>query len=154
MGNTNSRPPGECSEEVIASLSPGSQKKLNQLSYPNFFEVASITTAPLPHSQRKGTYISTSINTNRGNKKEKCKLSASSLESNLFSLTPITPPTEKNGRVTHLNSSPCCNSKIDFEIINGRRYQSSPGTHFYLPCDDDEADRLVIMVININRNFI
>lgn len=150
MGNTNSRLPGECSDEVMASLSPQSQKRLNQLSYPNFFEAAAITPEPQPVSQRKGTSISASVDSNKSNKKEKRKISASSEESDRLSLTPVTPPIETKNRVTHLSSSSCWNSKIDFEMINGRRYQSSPGINFYLPCDDDEADRLVIMVILSN----
>ncbi|KAL0080305.1 hypothetical protein J3Q64DRAFT_1851294 [Phycomyces blakesleeanus] len=36
-------------------------------------------------------------------------------------------------------------SDLIFEVVDGRRYLVTPGTHFYLPCDDDEADRLVIL---------
>jgi hypothetical protein len=33
-----------------------------------------------------------------------------------------------------------------FSELDGRRYLTSPGTHYLLPTDDDEADRLVILV--------
>lgn len=143
MGSVNSRPPGECSDEVLASLSPKNQRKLNQLSYPNFFEGASLTTDPNTPAQKRGTSISQSIKN-----KDRRKWPATSEDSHMSNMTPITPPAESSNRVMHLNNSPYCNSKIEFEMISGRRYQSSPGAHFYLPCDDDEADRLVIMVIH------
>ncbi|GAA5803417.1 hypothetical protein HPULCUR_008897 [Helicostylum pulchrum] len=148
MGSVNSRPPGECSDEVLASLSPKNQRKLNQLSYPNFFEGASLTTDPNTPAQKRGTSISQSIKN-----KDRRKWPATSEDSHMSNMTPITPPAESSNRVMHLNNSPYCNSKIEFEMISGRRYQSSPGAHFYLPCDDDEADRLVIMHFLIKYAF-
>jgi hypothetical protein len=116
MGNATSRPP----EELVASLPPRTQKKLNEIACPNFFEAAFLATDPVRVSQKR---------------------SASSVATLLGTPSSMTESNNSSGGML-----PNCNSKIDFEIIHGRRYQISPGSHFYLPCDDDEADRLVIMV--------
>lgn len=127
MGNANSRP----SEEVLATLSSKSRKKYNQ-SYPNFFE--SKSTASDRHSPR-GSIISI--------RKDKRKHSSASEDSSLLnaavSLLSSSPPSP-------LNTTPEYTIPIEYEIRNGRRYMISPAHRFYLPCDDEEADRIVILV--------
>ncbi|KAI8978639.1 S-adenosyl-L-methionine-dependent methyltransferase [Pilobolus umbonatus] len=36
-------------------------------------------------------------------------------------------------------------SKIEYETVNNRRYMKVNNNRFFLPCDDEEADRLVIL---------
>ena len=36
--------------------------------------------------------------------------------------------------------------KLDYTTIDGRRYLNHPDARFMLPIDDDESDRIVIMV--------
>lgn len=127
MGNANSRP----SEEVLATLSSKSRKKYNH-SYPNYFESKSVATDK--YSPR-GSIISI--------KKEKRKHSSASEDSSLLnaavSLLSSSPPSP-------LNTTPEYTIPIEYEIKNGRRYMISPVNRFYLPCDDEEADRMVILV--------
>lgn len=42
--------------------------------------------------------------------------------------------------------SPTYTNGFQFTTINGRRYISVPGTRLRLACDDDECDRLIILV--------
>ncbi|KAL0144299.1 S-adenosyl-L-methionine-dependent methyltransferase [Mucor lusitanicus] len=134
MGNANSRP----SEEVLATLSSKSRKKYNQ-SYPNFFE--SKSTASDRHSPR-GSIISI--------RKDKRKHSSASEDSSLLnaavSLLSSSPPSP-------LNTTPEYTIPIEYEIRNGRRYMISPAHRFYLPCDDEEADRIVILHFCIKYAF-
>lgn len=145
MGNTNSKgsTTGECSMDILASLSPKSRKKVRQIAHLN----TKLTTPDLNIlKKKKKNHSAQSLYSQN---KEGLKLSSSTL-SLLVDDTTISPPLTPLAESDHDNvvALPFCNSKIDFEVVNGRRYQSSPGTHFYLPCDDEEADRLVIMVNN------
>jgi hypothetical protein len=150
MGNTNSRPTSECSEVVLASLSPQNAKKLNQLSYPNFFEAKALGTIPKTHphpAPQKRSASSGHVNSNIRKKEKRKWSSASEGSSSKSSLVdPVTPKTSRERKVINLEANPNVNTKINFEVVSGRRYQSSLGTNFFLPCDDEEADRLVIMV--------
>ncbi|KAL9538393.1 hypothetical protein MBANPS3_010963 [Mucor bainieri] len=134
MGNANSRP----SEEVLATLSSKSRKKYNQ-SYPNYFE--SKSTATDKYSPR-GSIISI--------RKDKRKHSSASEDSSLLnaavSLLSSSPPSP-------LNTTPEYTIPIEYEIKNGRRYMISPVNRFYLPCDDEEADRIVILHFCIKYAF-
>lgn len=127
MGNANSRP----SEEVLATLSSKSRKKYNQ-SYPNYFESKSVAT---DKNSPRGSIISI--------RKDRRKHSSASEDSSLLnaaaSLRPSSPPSP-------LNTTPEYTIPIEYEIKNGRRYIVSPVSRFYLPCDDEEADRIVILV--------
>lgn len=155
MGNVSSRHPGEefDSDEVIADLPPSAQKKLNN-AYPNFFVVASLATDPVkaPQKQRNPS-VSHSVHSNKsGQEKQKGgrKSSSSSSTAGSSHISSVLTPLDTSSSLTESRAGEIlanCTSKIDFETIHGRRYQISPGTHFYLPCDDDEADRLVIMVM-------
>lgn len=145
MGNQFSKSP-ESPEEVLPTLSPGSQRKLNQMAHSNYFETTSLANdatmktvnqSPCTSAADQSTVIL----------KGKRKCSASSEESNNSSLTTgfrstyLTPMTTPESNVSIVN-----NIKFSFEVLNGRRYLNSPGSHFFLPCDDEEADRLVILV--------
>lgn len=134
MGNANSRP----SEEVLATLSSKSRKKYNQ-SYPNYFETKALATDR--HSPR-GSIISI--------KKEKRKRSSASEDSSslnsAISLLSSSPPPPPSSSPAANNTTPEYTIPIEYEIINGRRYMISPINRFYLPCDDEEADRIVILV--------
>ncbi|KAG1125568.1 hypothetical protein G6F42_008597 [Rhizopus arrhizus] len=134
MVNANSRP----SEEVLATLSSKSRKKYNY-SYPNYFESKSVATDK--YSPR-GSVISI--------KKEKRKHSSASEDSSLLnaavSLLSSSPPSP-------LNTTPEYTIPIEYEIKNGRRYMISPVNRFYLPCDDEEADRMVILHFCIKYGF-
>lgn len=156
MGNATSRPPSECSEVVLASLSPQNAKKLNQLAYPNFFEAAalSLATQSDPVVKKRSASVGQVSNLDSNRRKEKRKWSTSSEASQGSSLIePLTPPASEVSRVINLKANPNINTKISFEVLSGRRYQSSPGSHFFLPCDDEEADRLVIMHFLIKYAF-
>ncbi|KAI8975106.1 S-adenosyl-L-methionine-dependent methyltransferase [Mycotypha africana] len=41
----------------------------------------------------------------------------------------------------------------DYIILEGRKYLNTPGNHFYSPCDDEEADRMVMMHFLIKYAF-
>jgi hypothetical protein len=138
MGNQASKPP-EYSEEVLASLTPRGRSKLNQMVHHNFFEPASITNDPSKFNKSLPRSSSGQSTTNHN--KEKRKWSSSSEESdNSYLITPATASPLSGSTVYSSNV------KTNFEVLNGRRYLSSPGSHFFLPCDDEEADRLVILV--------
>jgi hypothetical protein len=135
MGNQISKPP-ECSEEVLAILSARGRRTLDQMIYPHVLEAAALASES-PKSRTPSVGQSTvSI------KKEERKWSSSSEDSIISSVT--TAPS-----VSPKPSVDSSNIKTNFEIVNGRRYLSSPGSHFFLPCDDEEADRLVILVNEI-----
>lgn len=161
MGNTSSRPPLECTEVVLASLSSQNVKKLNQMAYPNFFEAASVSLAQqseLPKSQKRSASVGQISNASSNSAKTKGRRkwsSSSETTSSRGTSTTLTnsPTSTETRRVIDLTANPNVNTKIDFEVISGRRYQYSPGTHFFLPCDDEEADRLVIMHFLIKYAF-
>lgn len=152
MGNTSSRPPLECTEVVLASLSPQNVKKLNQMAYPNFFEAAAVSLAQQsehPKSQKRSASVGQISNASSNTKmkgRRKWSSSSETTSSRGTTLTLTDSSSTDTRRVIDLTANPNVNTKIDFEVLFGRRYQYSPGSHFFLPCDDEEADRLVIMV--------
>lgn len=134
MGNANSRP----SEEVLATLSSKSRKKYNQ-SYPNYFE--SKSTATDKYSPR-----SSIISIRKDRRKHSSASEDSSLLNAAVSLLSSSPPSPLNTTLEYT-------IPIEYEIKNGRRYMVSPAHRFYLPCDDEEVDRIVILHFCIKYAF-
>ncbi|KAI8086086.1 uncharacterized protein BX664DRAFT_334877 [Halteromyces radiatus] len=141
MGNTESHP--ALSNDVVSNLPKRTQQRLSQAqtakkyqpSSFSFFEAAAVAQTPVPKpvvrpSSRKSSSVATSHTSSSKSSSEKqtrrSPLSTSTRES-VISLPELQQ------------------LKLAFTEVAGRRYLTTPGTHYHLPCDDDEADRLVIL---------
>ncbi|KAI8637879.1 S-adenosyl-L-methionine-dependent methyltransferase [Parasitella parasitica] len=136
MGNANSRP----SDEVLATLSTKNKRKYD-LSYPNYFESSkALGTEKL---SPRGSMISM-----RREKRKQSSASEDSIQLNADgSFLSASPPS------TSLVSSNEYNIPLEYEIKNGRRYMVSSAHRFYLPCDDIEADRIIVLHFCIQAAF-
>ena len=156
MGTVPSRPLSENSDVIFPNWSPQDSKKLNQVAYPNFFEAASMSLATQADPVPQKRSASVGQLSNNSYKKERRKWASSSEGSSTMSTHTRSPTLSSSTTTTSFGYKESqfhaitmdlkSNMKIKFEMIGGRRYQSSPGSHFFLPCDDEEADRLVVMV--------
>lgn len=132
---------------VLRRSGPRREKK-STYSYPDYFEIESL--APDVHNTKKIYNIdrkkasTSSQDTHRASNR-----SNSTSSSSLNSL-------KSRSKTRHHHSANNDSSAISrnydygtcyFEIVNGRRYMICDDSHFFLPCDDDESDRLVISVI-------
>lgn len=123
MGNTTStNASNNLSFDRDAELSRN-LSSISETSYPNFFESKSIgTVAPM-------------------NKKR--KYSSTSTVSSNSTILPTSPVIKEEVIEEELDE--------DIEIIGNRKYLKNSTSHrFYLPVDDQESDRLVILVDIIN----
>jgi hypothetical protein len=118
MGNASSRSPELVSNDVISSLSPTSQKKLKQMAHSNFYELATLTV------DGDTTRID----------------SESSTKSDMSQETQTAHETP-NSSLSKLNKE-----QSEYEELEGRPYITSDPGFFFLPCDSDESDRMVILV--------
>lgn len=147
MGNAPSQPP--VSDAVASSLSPRAQQRLSQAPYANFFEAAAVTTHPVPVRRRKRP---TATNSEASSTRSSVKSGSSS------SVTTRTVSEKRPSRATTVRALSSDSStlisdatslpppKLDYTVLKGRRYPQYPDARFFLPCDDDESDRIVILV--------
>ncbi|ORX58248.1 S-adenosyl-L-methionine-dependent methyltransferase [Hesseltinella vesiculosa] len=152
MGNTESQPT-MVSEHVAANLPKRTQQRLSRPPSANntrvspvkkagpepgfgFFEVAAIAQAPSPRKKRPAATTkkrrdsnttSTTVSSNRSGQTEK---------------TAISNQTAKTVLVSQHDLQPL---QLVFSTFNGRQYLANTGFHFHVACDDEEAERLVIL---------
>ncbi|KAI8342655.1 hypothetical protein BC941DRAFT_413450 [Chlamydoabsidia padenii] len=134
MGNTESQP--ALSETVVSTLPKRTQQRLSQVarhhqpSSFSFFEAAAVANTPGPKSTispRKPNSEKTNSTKSMEKKSNSHVTTSSSIRESILSLS--------DGRQLQLF----------YSELGGRRYLTSPGTHYLLPVDDDEADRIVIL---------
>ncbi|KAG0171330.1 hypothetical protein DFQ30_001162 [Apophysomyces sp. BC1015] len=147
MGNTTSKQK-PVSSVVTATLSPKAQRRLsNQPFYQLFASVASISDSP-----RKKSSPSPSNRKLSSARSSKVSSEASSIKTD-----DAPPPLPAVPRLSCARSSSDLSETTlaasssrgklqqDQVMLEGRQYLVTPGTYFCSPCDDDEADRLVIL---------
>ncbi|CAO3617353.1 unnamed protein product [Cunninghamella blakesleeana] len=145
MGNTDSAP--IMTETVVSNLPKKTQQRLSHAQtvkkhQPNsfsYFETAAVTRAPKPKP------LPSSNGSNSSKKASSKANSASSVKSKSSSeiRSHQSPLSSVRGSVISLPET--AQLKLTFSTLNGRRYLTTPGTYYFLPVDDDEADRLVIL---------
>lgn len=145
MGNAPSNPhqhPPHMSDAAAQSLSRRGQQRLSQNPYNpyvNFFEMAAATPDPVVNRRPKKKPDSRSGSTSGSSSVASSSLAGSSAAS--VSRTPRQSATSETATLVSQDSVQ------HFEYHNGRKYLSyPPSIRRYLPCDDDESDRIVIMV--------
>ncbi|KAI9017896.1 S-adenosyl-L-methionine-dependent methyltransferase [Phycomyces nitens] len=135
MGNSSSH---QVPDAVSSSLSPNVRRRISQNpGFIGFFEGS-----PLKNASRKKTRTpSLAVS------------SSSTLSSKNDARTSIPPLPHSRSSSGLSETSTLVSPLLDvdnasdlvFEMVQGRRYLVTPGTNFNLPCDDEEADRLVIL---------
>jgi hypothetical protein len=143
MGNTESQP--MLSDTVVSSLPQRTQQRLSQAHTPkkhqpssfSFFEAAAVAQAPVPKAPLRPS-------------SRKSSSAASSSKSSIEKPSHRSPLSSVRESVISLPELQ--QLKLTFTEVAGRRYLSTPGTHYHLPCDDDETDRLVILVSRRRTN--
>ncbi|ORZ16497.1 S-adenosyl-L-methionine-dependent methyltransferase [Absidia repens] len=123
-------------QQRLSHIQTQTAKKYQPSSF-SFFEAAAVTQTPAPKTQRPSSRKSSSVaasqtsssksSSTSGNKNRPSPLHSSSMRESVISLPEVHQ------------------MKLAFTTIAERRYLTTPGTHYHLPCDDDETDRLVIL---------
>lgn len=162
MGNAPSQQP--VSDAVSSSLSPRAQQRLSQApTYMNFFEAAAVApSAPASRPKKRPSTTSDKSSTRSGssnssgrasnNDKRVPRSTATSIsngQGSVFSegsstlLSSLGASTDKQQQQQQqLNKD----LKLEYATIDERRYLCDPDARYFLPCDEEESDRLVIMV--------
>ncbi|KAI9300359.1 S-adenosyl-L-methionine-dependent methyltransferase [Cunninghamella echinulata] len=131
-------------DTVVSNLPKKTQQRLSHAqsvkkTQPNsfsYFEAAAVTRNPKPKPLPPSQQRSKSSTHKSGTSSLKSK-SSSEKKSNQ------SPLSSMRGSMISLPETP--QLKLTFNTIQGRRYLTTPGTYYFLPVDDDEADRLVIL---------
>ncbi|KAI8330434.1 S-adenosyl-L-methionine-dependent methyltransferase [Chlamydoabsidia padenii] len=141
MGNTESQP--ALSDTVVSSLPKRTQQRLSQVHTPakkhqpssfSFFEAAAVTQTPAPKAPIRPSSRKSSSAAASQSSSSKSSIDKRTLKSPLSSI-----------RASVISFPEIHQLKLTYSDIAGRRYLTTPGTHYHLPCDDDETDRLVIL---------
>lgn len=152
MGNAPSQQhqqPPHMSDAATQSLSRRGQQRLSQNPhnpYVNFFEMAAATHDPVVNRPPKKKQGSRSGSTSGSSSVASSSVADSSTAS--VNRTPRQSATTSDTASTLVSHD----SAQHFEYHNGRKYLSyPPSIRRYLPCDDDESDRIVIMVSKVKK---
>lgn len=125
MGQAPSHPP--VSDAIVP---PQTRQRLSQSPYVNYFEVAAVQPSGPPRQAKPRSRPSTRSNS--------LSTSISSNKSETSSIRQRAMPS-----ISEEEKVPA----LEWEEISGRRYVTQrSGQYFLLPCDDDESDRIVILV--------
>lgn len=135
MGNQNSK-----ADELLAGMSLRNYKKLTQMSS----QMDSLTSVETNASTKTSSNISLKKMIRR-------KGSSSSDASTATTTTSIDYSSNHLLSIERLDQERI--SQIEYETVNNRRYVKMKNSQFFLPCDDEEADRLVILHFLIKYAF-
>ncbi|KAI8366932.1 S-adenosyl-L-methionine-dependent methyltransferase [Choanephora cucurbitarum] len=119
MGNANSRSYEPCSDEMMANLTVRNRRKINQFDF--------IEPKPIPVDTTKKRPSKSSLVAKSTHPSPESSKRPSTPSSNTSTTTPEHP------------------IPLTYETANNRRYVVGPIDNFYLPVDDDEVDRLVVL---------
>ena len=159
MGNAPSQQP--MSDAVSSSLSPRAQQRLSQApTYMNFFEAAAVApSAPASRPKKRPSTTSDKSSTRSGssnssgrvsNEKRVPRSTATSISNGQGSVFSEGSSTLLSSLGAHSDKQQQQPNKGDFKLeyatIDERRYLCDPDARYFSPCDEEESDRLVIMV--------
>ncbi|KAI8149886.1 S-adenosyl-L-methionine-dependent methyltransferase [Fennellomyces sp. T-0311] len=160
MGNAPSQQ-FPINDAATSTLSARGQQRLSHAPYVNFFEVAAVNQPPPPTRPKKkpATSMSSGGRTNSSRSSSKSSQgSASSVTTSARSdkrPSRSMPPRMNSGFSDSSTLVPLTDPppKLDFAMLDGRRYLIHPEARFFLPFDDDESDRIVIMHFMLKYAF-